>query len=643
MKRLLLLLPLLAPAACSSDPDSFRVARIFADNMVLQRSAPVTVWGWARPGQKVTVKVADQTATTTAGAKGDWRVSVGPLTAGGPYEMKISGGGEVVFKNILVGDVYVCAGASNMEWQVAGAQNPAKEIESAQYPAIRHVTVPKGMSRTPLSDLPQVAWQECSPKTVGTWTATGYFFARSIHQKLGIPVGIINASWGGTTCEAWMSVEALETLPAFKGLAAKLAGGETVDYRAHEEQVAQWQKSLESLDKGSLPGGKSWADPALDDAGWKTMDLPQYWEKSELPAFDGVVWFRRKVYLPTEWAGHEVVLSLGPIDDSDVCFWNGERVGSTEGWNTPRRYRLPGASVKSGANLLAVRVNDSGGGGGFHGTPKEMMVEGPDLPLAGAWSYAIGMDLSQAPPRPAPPAFAGNPATPTGNYNAMIAPIIPYGIKGVVWYQGEANVGAADLYRAVFPLLIRDWRSRWGQGDFPFLFVQLANHRAVSATPGDSAWAELREAQAAGLSYPNTGMAVATDIGEAGDLHPQNKQEVGRRLARWILQTSYGGKDVPSGPLFESSDVVERRIRVKFKNVGGGLVAQGGPLKGFAIAGDDLKWEWADARIDGDGVVVSSSKVGKPTRVRYAWADNPEGCNLYNVEGLPAAPFRAEP
>ena len=638
MKQFFLLAAVL-PLSCSSEPDNFRLARVFGDNMVLQRDIAIPVWGWAKPGRKVKVTLAGKEAQTAAGNDGRWRVNLPAVPAGGPYELKASGDSDLVIRNVLVGDVFLCAGGSNLELPVDAVENASKEIAAAQFPAIRHFTVPKGMSRSPLEDIPLASWQECKPSTVSAWTATGYFFARAIHQRLHVPVGILNASWGGTTCEAWSSVQALESLPEFKGLASRLAGPAPVDLRSHEERLAQWKKSLELADLGSQPNQKSWADPTLDDSSWKTMEAPQYWERGELPDFDGMVWFRKKVFIPSAWGAHDLRISLGPIDDEDITYWNGVRVGATEGWNTPRSYRIPASEVKIGPNLLAVRVNDTGGGGGFHGTPKEMVVEGPDIPLAGTWSYAIGMDLAQHPP-PSLPEFSGNPRSPSGNFNSMIAPLVPFGIKGVVWYQGEANVGGADGYRLLFPLLIRDWRARWEQGDFPFLFVQLANLKAASPAPSESALAELRESQAVGLTYSNTGMAVTIDIGEAGNPHPANKQEVGRRLARWLDVDPKGAKLVPMGPLYEFSSVEDQSVRIKYKHFGAGLVARGGPLKGFAIAGEDRQWFWADAKIDGNTVVVSSPKVARPSSVRYAWADNPEGCNLYNEEGFPAAPFR---
>ncbi len=612
--------------------------------MVLQREIPVPVWGWAEPGEKLSVRMADQSAEAVADKDGKWTARIGPFKAGGPHTLTVSGKATVEIKDVLVGDVWVCSGQSNMEWTVSGAMNAQREIGDARNPKIRHFAVPKAVSAAPLADLAGGAWQECRPENVGGWTAVGYFFARHLQEKLGVPIGLVHTSWGGTVCEAWTSGAALKTMADFKPAIEAIEA--SIDrlpelQREYVEKLVLWEKTFADMDEG---GKKKWSEAAVDVSSWKTMTLPASWENAGLPNLDGVVWFRKEVAVPATWSGRELTLSLGPIDDSDITTFNGTKIGSTDGWQAPRTYKVPGTLVKPGLNAIAVRVTDTGGGGGIYGKAEQLKLEGPGpaISLAGAWPYAVGLDLSKAPPKPTLP-FANNPNAPTALYNGMIAPVIPYGIKGAIWYQGESNVGRARQYQTLFPTMIRDWRSRWGVGEFPFLFVQLANFLPAKAEPGESAWAELREAQELTLGTPNTGQAVIIDIGDAADIHPRNKQDVGKRLAIWALGTTYGEKAEISGPLYSSMAVEEGRIRVKVKHAGGGLVAKGGEaLKTFAIAAADKKWVWAEAKIDGDSVVVWSDKVAKPVAVRYAWADNPNGCNLYNKEGLPASPFRTD-
>jgi sialate O-acetylesterase len=625
-------------------PD-LRVARMFGDHMVLQRERPIPVWGQAEAGSRIQARLGGQTAEAVADGEGRWALTLGPLPAGGPHVLSVQGKTTVEFKDVLVGDVWICSGQSNMEWVVGAAMNAQKEIADARNPLLRHFTVQKKISPVPLSDVEGGAWQECRPETVGGWTAVGYFFGRALQEKLGIPIGLVHTSWGGTVCEAWTSEEALDRLPEFKDRITRLKGdrGRLPTLEAeYTQKTAEWDKMYTEKDEGTR---KNWQDPSVDTSSWKSMTLPTNWENAGLPNLDGVVWFRKEVALPAGWNGKDLSLGLGPVDDNDVTYFNGTQIGATNGWQVNRTYTVPGKLVKPGQNLITVRVTDTGGAGGIYGKAEQMKLEGPGpaIALAGAWKYAVGLDLATLPPKPPPPPFLGDPNTPTALYNGMIAPVLPYAIKGAIWYQGESNVGRAKEYQALFPAMIRDWRSRWGVGEFPFLFVQLANFLPAKAEPGESAWAELREAQELTLATPNTGQAVIIDIGDAADIHPRDKQDVGKRLAAWALGTTYGGKEEISGPLYKSMSIEENRVRISFSHVGSGLIAKGGgPLRTFAIAGSDHKWVWANAKIDGETVVVSSDQVTRPVAVRYAWADNPEGCNLTNKEGFPASPFRTD-
>ncbi|MCW8133672.1 MAG: 9-O-acetylesterase [Planctomycetota bacterium] len=620
--------------------------------MVVQRGIKVPVWGWAEAGTKITVKLGEQSAEATADEKGAWKAELPAMEAGGPFELTVTGKETKTLKNVMVGDVWVCSGQSNMEWGLWGIKNSKEEIAAAKFPNIRLFAVQKTISATPKDDPATGGWVECGPGTVTGFSAVGYFFGRHLHEQLKVPIGLIHTSWGGTVAEAWTSREALAKLEDFKPVMESIEKAEAnlpELQKEYDAKLAEWKKAVEAADPGTKDAEKAWFKPETDAAAWKPLDLPSHWEKGGLPDFDGVVWFRREVEIPEAWASKELTLSLGPIDDADITWFNGTQVGATDGWNVARKYKVPGDLVKAGKNTLAVRVLDTGGPGGLYGKPEQLtlvpagMADAKPVSLAGAWSFNPGMSLQEIPARPLPPASINNQNSPTALYNGMLAPVIPYGIKGAIWYQGESNAGRAFQYRTLFPAMIQDWRGRWGEGDFPFFFVQLANFMAAKPEPGESAWAELREAQRMTLSLPNTGMATIIDIGEAGDIHPKNKQDVGLRLALAARGVAYGEKLVYSGPSYKSMAVEEGKIRLTFDHVGGGLEAKGGePLKSFAIAGEDKVFVWADAKIDGETVVVSSAKVEKPVAVRYAWADNPEGCNLYNKDGLPASPFRTD-
>ncbi|MHC4460535.1 MAG: sialate O-acetylesterase, partial [Planctomycetota bacterium] len=461
-------------------------------------------------------------------------------------------------------------------------------------------------------------------------------------------------SWGGTVAEAWTSSGALKKLPDFKAAIEKIEQvrvNPELFQKKYERQMLEWQKKIDFSGPDGGPEGKGCTDVDFDDGDWKQMELPKLWEQAGLANFDGLMWFRKEVEVPKSWIGKELILELGPIDDMDVTWINGIRVGGLETpgrWKTNRKYKIDSKVIRSGRNVVAVRVLDTGGGGGIYGRVEQMKLKPAGaaddvaISLSGRWRYKKGYDLRSMPPQPRPPLRISHQNAPTALYNGMIAPLIPYGIQGAIWYQGESNAGRAYQYRKLFGSMIKNWRNDWGQGDFSFLFVQLANFMAVNPEPVESAWAELREAQLMTLALPKTGMAVIIDIGEANDIHPKNKQDVGKRLALWALGGSYRKKLVYCGPIYKSMRVESNKIILHFDHVGGGLVAGGGkPLKGFAVAGADRKFVWADAKIDGDTVVVSSDKISEPVAVRYAWANNPV-CNLYNKEGLPASPFRTD-
>lgn len=637
---------------------NMRTAAIFTSGMILQNGTKAPVWGWAGSGDRVTVEFAGQKKTARANKDGRWSVWLNPLTVSAKSgTMTIGSAREkrrLTLANILVGEVWLCSGQSNMQCAVADSLNPEEEILAANYPNIRLFTVPCTADVNPGPDIAG-AWKCCSPETVGAFSAVAYFFGREIHRKTGVPVGLINASWGGTYAEAWASRKAMSADPFYRKVLAEYQDEkETPDGAA--AKLEEWARKYDFKDTKNEGLAKGWHKPDANVAKWKRIDLPRTWQ-SFGHAHSGVFWFRRKVALPAGWKGKDIKLSLGATDKSDITYFNGVKIGSItmevypNAWCTPRVYTVPGKFVKAGGvNVIAVRVFSNTGQGGFTGAPAQMKLvpvgleETEAIPLAGIWNYELEADFGLIPPPPPPPTVRGqgNRNSPHILFDNMIRPLIPYAIRGAIWYQGESNANNARQYQKLFPLLIKGWRNAWQQGNFHFIFVQLANYGQFVVRPAESAWAELREAQAMTLSLPNTSMAVAIDLGEFNNIHPKNKQDVGLRLARPALAKLHGFKKlVYSGPIFKAMRTAKNRIHIEFNHVAGGLVFHGAKLKGFSIAGKDKKFEWANAVIEGDGVVVASPKVPKPVAVRYGWADNP-ACNLYNSSDLPASPFRTD-
>nr|WP_242696191.1 sialate O-acetylesterase [Longitalea luteola] len=619
-----------------------RLPRLISDNMVLQRDTKLKIWGWASIGEKVNVRFNNKTYTATTGKDSSWSVVLPAQQAGGPYNMEISGNNNIVIRNILIGDVWVCSGQSNMELPMERVKEKyATVIAQATNPAIRQFNVATTYDfQKTRTDLESGSWQPADPQTVLQFTAVGYFFAKALYEKYRIPIGLIKASVGGSPAEAWLTENALKAFPRHLETLAKYKRPAYLDsIRNHDKEIRDnWYKNIWVQDKG-LHDTKPWYDPSVNTSDWKTMPVPAFWDEHGLKGVHGVVWFKKEIEVPASMANRPAKLLLGRIVDQDSVFVNGRFAGTIGYQYPPRRYELPAGLLQPGKNTIVVRVINNAGRGGFiTDKPYQLTVGDQTIPLTGDWQFALGTTAS-----PLPPATFFQ-YQPTGLFNAMIAPMLNYRIKGVIWYQGESNAGRPAEYRTLFPAVINTWRQEWKQGNFPFLFVQLANYMETKKEPGESSWAMTREAQLKTLALPNTGMAVITDAGEWNDIHPLNKEDVGKRLALWAQRQAYGDKKVVySGPLYQSMKIDGKKVILQFTSTGSGLMAKGGSeLKYFAIAGADKKFVWAKATIEGNKVIVWSDQVPSPVAVRYAWADNPEGANLYNKEGLPASPFRTD-
>ena len=615
-----------------------KLPRLIRDSMILQRDSKINIWGWASKGEKIKIKFNGKNFKTTTASDGKWSLQLPPMKAGGPYTMNIDASNDLVITNILIGDVWLCSGQSNMVHQLKlHSVRYVDEIASANYPAIRHFWIPTMTDLNgPHDDLPTGYWKSANPEDVLEFSAVAYFFARKIYEKYHVPIGLINASVGGTPIEAWTSEEGLKEFP---NIYATVQKNKDTTYVNNITIKLPTDNHKKETDLGMIG---SWYDPAYIPKEWRTINIPGYWEDQGVKDLDGVVWYRREIDVPEAMTNIPAKVFLGRIRDADFLYINGKMVGNTTYQYPQRRYQIPANVLKPGKNIFVVRVINNSGRGGFVPDKPYCLLAGKDtVDLKGYWQYKVG-DVFL------PGSSIGNNFSfqdqPTALYNAMVAPMINYTIKGFLWYQGEANSSRAKEYTTLQPALITDWRNKWKQGSIPFLFVQLPNFMEVNYLPSESQWAELREAQLKSLSVPNVGMAVTIDLGEWNDIHPDRKKEVGERLALAAEKIAYGEKDiVSSGPVYQSSTIEGNKVIISFTNTGSGLITNDGEeLSQFAIAGADKKFVWAKAKIEGDKVVVWNEDIADPMYVRYAWADNPDNPNLYNKEGLPASPFRTD-
>lgn len=636
-----------------------RLPRLVGDHMVLQRDAPIRLWGWADPGEPVQIVFHGRRVTTGAAADGRWAVVVGPFAAGGPFEMGIQGRNQITLHDILVGDVWLASGQSNMEFPLkqgdaawmTGVNNAAAELANANYPRIRLFHVHHRIALQPAADVEADPWTAATADTVGPFSAVAYLFGRELYQRYQVPIGLIESNWGGTVAEAWISGEGLKAFPEFERQLGVLSRFDeragAAEFAAYAKAKAAWYADHGSEDRGRSGSRDLWVAPEFDDRSWARVTEPQTRREAALKGFAGAVWFRKAVELPAALQGQTLLLHLAGSINHDDTYFNGEKIGETQGWDRPRDYLVPGRLVRSGRNVIAVRQTGIDGYLGMFCEPEKLKLEGGGiaLPLAGEWAYQPGPDLAALPPPSAFVTIASDMNSPAGLFNGMIAPLTPYRIKGVIWYQGESNAGDerhARQYRTLFPALIEDWRAHWGY-PLPFLFVQLAGFGPNQPEPADYPWAELREAQAMTLALPFTGMATAVDLGDEHDVHPRDKQDLAHRLALVAAKEVYGENLVDSGPAYRSMAIEGDRVRISFSDRGSGLAVRDryGYVRGFEIAGSDGKFAWAQARLQGGDIVVGNPAIPKPVAVRYDWSNTPDG-NLYNQEGFPALPFRTD-
>ncbi len=623
------------------------VSPVFGDHMVLQRGKPNPVWGWTVPGAEVRVRFAGQEARTEAAADGRWSLTLAPPPTGGPYTLEIDGPGQdLVLHDVLVGDVWLCGGQSNMEMGIGTTSDAQADLAAADRPKLRLFMVQNQVAYAPAAVV-KGSWRTCTPANLaaggwGGFSAVGYHFGRRLQEELHVPIGLIQSCVGGTPAEAWAGASALRALHDFDPALDEVERLRARGGPQYGNFIAHW---YDEFDLGQRAGAEPWSSPAFDDRDWAVVNLADAFARLEVPETPAVVYFRRTVELPDPLPAGAARLSLGVVERMDTAWINGRWVGASAWVENPRVYPVPDGLLRPGANTLIVRVLKTRPDGGFRSPPDQLRLVLGDqsaVPLAEGWRARVSVDAR--PPHPLPAGYENWPTMPGVLYNGMIAPLAPLALTGAIWYQGEANVGRAAQYRILLPAMIADWRRAFGQGNFPFYLVSLAAFTARRDQPGDDAWAELREAQAlVARTVAHSGLALAIDKGEAGDIHPRDKRPIGERLALQALAGHYGRGLVASGPVFRSAEPVENgsALRLRFDHAEGGLVVQGDKPAEFSLAGEDLRWAWAEARVENDTVVASSPAVPRPRFVRYAWQGNPQA-TLFNAAGLPAVPFRTD-
>jgi sialate O-acetylesterase len=626
-------------ASFSGAKGEVRLPRIFESNMVLQRDVPIPVWGWAAPGEGVSITLNGASVAVKADRKGKWMGKLPAMPAGGPFALVIKGKNTLTLSGVLIGDVWLCGGQSNMQWRIDQTGYQEQDTAFLRSAPVRLFTVHIEMDYMPRDNVKGSGWQVLSKQHADAFSAVAYHFGKYLHGQLNVPIGLISNNLGATSIETWMSNEALLSFPQFEiGSVVKQGKSFAQLDAAFQKTKPEWYRKYYYTGMGI---DQQWYTPETDVSDWKPIKASgNTWEmEPDLKDHDGAVWFRTAFDLPENFTQDTFHLGLLQVDDYDIAWVNGQKVGESYGKHNHRNYQVPSRILKPKGNVLVVRVFDVGGTGGFTTSP----FWGNPI-LWGDWVYKKGEPIdAKTFPQPAVP-NATPFSSPGVLFNANVAPLTSFPLKGVIWYQGEANADRAYEYRKLFPALIRDWRKGWDTPNLPFVFVQLANYGEESPEPKESNWAELREAQGMALALPHTGMATAIDIGEAGDIHPKNKADVGKRLGIAAMKAAYGKQIPASGPTFRQMHVENNEVTLSFDNAGTGLKTRDkyGYVRGFQLAGTDKKFYWAQATLAGDKVVVTSPKVQNPVAVRYAWDNNPGALDLYNDQGLPAVPFRTD-
>lgn len=616
-----------------------RLSPLISNGMVLQRDSRVRIWGKGTPDKELTLKFLNREYRTKVNEDGTWNIYLYDLKPGGPYDMVIDHDNDKkVIKDVLIGDVWVLGGQSNMQITVSRTLDLfEEEVKGASYPEIRQFTVPMVYNfNGPSDELSGGKWIPVTPETVYDFSAVGYFFSKKIYDKYKVPIGLLLTAIGGTPAEAWISEKTLRRFGRFTDILKKCKDESYIrnTIEREKESIDNWYQELNIKDEGLHDKPQPWYSDSFNDSDWMSIELPASFKGTELEPVRGSVWFRKEIDLPDSLAGREGKLALGTLIDADDTYVNGVRVGNTGYLYPPRRYKIPAGLLKAGKNIIAVRLIMTSNIGGFvTDMPYYLMIGDSRISLSGTWRYKIGAVTR---PLSSPTFFEYKPA---GVYNGMIYPLRNYSVRGILWYQGESNTGYPYDYKELFEAVINDWRKLWNLGDIPFYYVQLPNYCPWKIEPEVSGWAVVRDAQRRILEMPNTGMAVTIDVGMYNDLHPWDKKSVGERLALWAFNQVYGEDIVYSGPIYDRMVIEGSKVRIYFKYTDSGLVVKGDRLESFEICGSNKIYYPAEAEIEDNSVVVYSKKVPDPVRVRYAWADNPEKANLYNKEGLPASPF----